>query len=390
MRSDSERKIFCKMYQLDVNAKGFKLNMKTLFEYSAQVNASDLLITADAPPMVRVDGHLMPAVNFRLQPEHTRKLLWSIINETQQEMLERNRELDFSLSTSENLRFRVNMYYQRGAVSGAFRLIPQEIPKLENLGVPTIMQDFALRHHGLILFTGPTGSGKSTSMAAIIDVINNHRRCHVVTVEDPIEFIHENKKSIIDQREVFSDTHSFKNALKYVLREDPDVILIGEMRDQETISAALTAAETGHLVLATLHTNDSIQAIDRIIDVFPPYQQSQIRTQLAFTLIAVVAQQLVPRADDKGRVLAAEILVKNNAVATHIRDGKTHQTRSIMETSRQEGMMTMDKSLQKLYASEVISFEELASRVSSRLVLRDMMKNMSSDVVDDLKNRGVV
>ena len=375
---------------LDMNAPGFKLNMKVLFDYAARVGASDLLITADAPPMVRVDGDLYPAVNFRLEPMHTKKLLWSIINETQQEMVERNRELDFSLSTSGNLRFRVNMYYQRGALAGAFRLIPRYIPKLSELGHPKAVHDFALRHNGLILLTGPTGSGKSTTMAAMLDIINDSRRCHIVTVEDPIEFVHENKLSIIDQRELYSDTHSFKNALKYVLREDPDVILIGEMRDQETIAAALTAAETGHLVLATLHTNDSVQSIDRIIDVFPPHQQSQIRTQLAFTLIAIIAQQLIPRADGNGRILACELLVKNNAVAAHIRDGKTHQTRSVLETSRQEGMQTMDKSLQDLYANNDITFDELARRVSSRLILREMLKSVSKEEADKMKATGLV
>jgi len=370
---------------LEMTASGFKLNMKTLFDYAFRIGASDLLITADAPPMVRVDGDLYPAVNFRLEPHHTKKLLWSIINETQQEMLERQRELDFSLSTSAQRRFRVNMYYQRGALAGAFRLIPAYIPKLEKLGLPPVVKDFALRQNGLILLTGPTGSGKSTTMASMLDVINNTRRCHVITVEDPIEFVHENKMSIIDQREVFSDTHSFKNALKYVLREDPDVILIGEMRDQETIAAALTAAETGHLVIATLHTNDAVQSIDRIIDVFPPHQQAQIRTQLAFTLIAIIAQQLVPRKDGNGRILACELLIKNNAVSAHIRDGKTHQTRSVMETGRQEGMQTLDKSLQDLYSRGLISFDELARRVSSRLILRDMMKSISKDEADAIK-----
>lgn len=367
------------MKTLDVDSTGFKLNMKTLFDYASDVNASDLLITTDAPPMVRVNGDLYPAVNFRLDATHTKKLLWSILNETQQEMLERNRELDFSLSTSDDLRFRVNIYYQRGALAGAFRLIPRYIPKLDDLGLPPIVKDFALRQNGLILLTGPTGSGKSTTMAAMIDIINSNRRCHIVTVEDPIEFIHDNKRSIIDQRELYSDTHSFKNALKYVLREDPDVILIGEMRDQETVAAALTAAETGHLVIATLHTNDSVQSIDRIIDVFPPHQQAQIRTQLAFTLIAVIAQQLIPRADGNGRILATEILVKNSAVGAHIRDGKTHQTRSILETSRQEGMQTLDRSLQELYAKNLITFDEFSRRVSSRLVLRDMLKNMTKE-----------
>lgn len=367
------------MKKLDFDTMGAKLNMKALFEYADSVGASDLLITTDAPPMVRVDGDLHPAMNIKLDATHTKKLLWSILNETQQEMLERNRELDFSLSTSDNMRFRVNMYYQRGAVAGAFRLIPSYIPNLDDLGLPPIVKEFALRQNGLVLLTGPTGSGKSTTMAAMLDIINDNRRCHIVTIEDPIEFIHTNKMSIIDQREVYSDTHSFRNALKYVLREDPDVILIGEMRDQETIAAALTAAETGHLVIATLHTNDAVQSIDRIIDVFPPHQQTQVRTQLAFTLIAVIAQQLIPRANGNGRVLATEILVRNSAVAAHIREGKTHQTRSIMETSRQEGMQTLDRSLQDLYKEGAISLEELTRRISSRLVLREMLKTMSRE-----------
>ncbi len=367
------------MKKIDFDTMGAKLNMKALFEYADSVGASDLLITTDAPPMVRVDGDLHPAMNIKLDATHTKKLLWSILNETQQEMLERNRELDFSLSTSDNMRFRVNMYYQRGAVAGAFRLIPSYIPNLNDLGLPPIVKEFALRQNGLVLLTGPTGSGKSTTMAAMLDIINDNRRCHIVTIEDPIEFIHTNKMSIIDQREVYSDTHSFRNALKYVLREDPDVILIGEMRDQETIAAALTAAETGHLVIATLHTNDAVQSIDRIIDVFPPHQQTQVRTQLAFTLIAVIAQQLIPRANGNGRVLATEILVRNSAVAAHIREGKTHQTRSIMETSRQEGMQTLDRSLQDLYKEGAISLEELTRRISSRLVLREMLKTMSRE-----------
>lgn len=352
-----------------------KLNMKMLFEFSAKIGASDILITSFAAPTVRLDGDLYPAVDVILRPEQTKRLIWSLLNETQQEMLERKRELDFSLSVTGNMRFRANIYYQKGSLAGAFRLIPRIIPTIDELGLPKMAKDMVLRQNGLILVTGPTGSGKTTSMAAMIDLINRTRRCHIVTVEDPIEFVHENKMSIVDQREVYADTLSFSNALKYVLRETPDVILVGEMRDLETISAALTAAETGHLVIATLHTNDAIQTIDRIVDVFPPHQHDQIRMQLAFSLIAVIAQQLIPRADGNGRVLSVEVLVKNHAVSTHIREGKTHQTRTIMETCKQEGMMTMDARLRELYEEGTISFEEICRRVSSVSVLNEIKKN---------------
>jgi twitching motility protein PilT len=285
-------------------------------------------------------------------------------------MFERQRELDFSLAISPEVRFRANVYYQKGAVAGAFRLIPRKIPSMQALGLPAICAELPLKTHGLILLTGPTGGGKSTTMACMIDMINETRRCHIVTVEDPIEYVHRNKKAIIDQREVFADTLSFSNALKYVLRQDPDVILVGEMRDAETIAAALTAAETGHLVFATLHTNDAVQ--DRSVDVFPPYQQNQIRTQLAFALIAVIAQQLIPKKGGKGRVLCSEILVKNHAVANHIRENKTHQTRSIMEAARGEGMITMDHRLRELYEAGHITFEEAARRVTSATVLKQL------------------
>jgi len=350
------------------------LSMKTLFEYAAKMRASDLLITAGAPPMVRTDGELNPAGKTPLKPEHTRALIWSLLNETQQEQFERTRELDFSLAVSGNLRFRANVYYQRGTIAGAFRLIPRNIPSMQMLGLPPILAEITLRPHGLILVTGPTGSGKSTTQAAMLDLINETRRCHIVTVEDPIEFLHENKQSIIDQREVYADTKSFSNALKYVLRQDPDVILVGEMRDAETIQSAITAAETGHLVIATLHTNDAIQAIDRIIDVFPSHQQEQIRVQLAFVLLAVFAQQLIPRSNGPGRVLAQEILIRNHAIAAHIREGKTHQTRSIMEAGRQDGMVTLDHRLKELYFAGYITWEELARRVTSAAVLHNIPK----------------
>jgi twitching motility protein PilT len=357
------------LLELDDKAE---LSMKMLFEHAARIVASDLIITAGAPPIVRVDGELHPAVEVSLAPEGSKKLIWSLLNETQQEMFERNRELDFSLAVTGSLRFRANIYYQKGAVAGSFRLIPREIPSLKDLGLPPIVKELTLRSKGLILVTGPTGSGKTTTQAAMIDLINSTQRCHIVTVEDPIEFVHENKKGIVDQREVYADTLSFANALKYVLRQNPDVILVGEMRDMETIAAALTAAETGHLVIATLHTNDAVQSIDRIVDVFPPHQHSQIRTQLAFALIGIIAQQLIPKADGEGRILAAEILIKNYAVATHIREAKTHQTRSIMESSKGEGMVTMDHRLKELYEAGEIRYEEVVRRVSSPAFLKEV------------------
>ena len=348
------------------------LNMKALFEFAARADASDLLITAGAPPIVRVDGELHAVLDIDLAPDHTKRLIWSLLNETQQEAFERKRELDFSLAVTGNMRFRANVYYQKGAVSGAFRLIPRIIPSMEELCVPDLVREWTLRTHGLVLVTGPTGSGKTTTMAAMIDLINRTRRCHIVTVEDPIEFIHENRAGVVDQREVFADTLSFANALKYVLRQDPDVILVGEMRDMETISATLTAAETGHLVIATLHTNDAVQSIDRIVDVFPPHHHSQIRVQLAFALIGICAQQLIPRLDGNGRVLATELLPKTAAIANHIRDGKTHQSRSIMEASGKEGMLTMDQRLKELYESGLIAHEEVERRISNPMFLRHL------------------
>jgi len=354
---------------LDVDSPD-QLSMKALFDYADEYDASDLLITAGAPPIVRLDGRLFPAVREALTAAQTRRLIWSLLNETQQERLERQRELDFSLAVTGALRFRANVYYQKGTVAGAFRLIPRDIPDITQLGLPRVVHDLPLRPNGLILVTGPTGSGKSTTMAAMIGLINRTRRCHVVTIEDPIEFVHTNRLAVIDQREVYADTLSFANALKYVLRQDPDVILVGEMRDQETIAAALTAAETGHLVIATLHTNDAVQSIDRIVDVFPPHHHAQIRLQLAFSLLAVISQQLLPRRDGLGRVLATEILLKNSAVANHIREGKTHQTRSIMETARKEGMVTMDQRLKELFESGKIAFDEAARRVTTPSFLK--------------------
>ncbi len=348
-------------------------DMKVLFEHAHRMNASDLLITAGAAPIIRVDGGLYPVLREELTPQASRKLIWSLLNETQQAHFEERRELDFSLAVTGELRFRANVYYQKGAISGAFRLIPTSVPAIEELGLPPVVKELALKPHGLILVTGPTGSGKSTTMASMIDLINSSQRVHIVTVEDPIEFIHHNKLAVIDQREVYADTQSFTNALKYVLRQDPDVILIGEMRDQETIAAALTAAETGHLVIATLHTNDSIQSIDRIIDVFPPHQQQQIRVQLAFSLLGVISQSLMLKKDGKGRIMAAEVLIKNFAVANHIREGKTHQTRTIMEGARKEGMMTLDHRLGQLFNAGLIDLNELTRNASSPTALHHIL-----------------
>jgi len=348
------------------------ISMKMLFEMAAQTGASDLLLTAGSPPFLRVDGEMHPAVKTVLSATQTKQLVWSLLNETQQEMFERQRELDFSLAVTGELRFRANIYFQRGTVAGAFRVIPKNVPRIDQLGLPPVIHSLTLKTHGLVLVTGPTGSGKSTTQASMINLINETRRCHIVTVEDPIEFIHSNKHAVIDQREVYADTLSFSNALKYVLRQDPDVILVGEMRDVETIGAALTAAETGHLVIATLHTNDAVQSIDRIIDAFPPHQQSQVRAQLAFVLVAVISQQLVPHAGGKGRVMAYEILIKNHAVASHIRDAKTHQTRTIMEGARAEGMITMDWRLKELFDAGAITWDEVVRRVSSPAVLEQI------------------
>ncbi len=349
--------------------KDAAFNMKILFEHAAEIQASDILLTAESPPMVRVNGELFPALEVALDAAQTKRLIWSLITEAQQEKFERSRELDFSLAITNQQRFRVNIYYQRGTVAAAFRLVPCEIPGLESLGLPPVVTEFALRPRGLILVTGPTGSGKTTTMAAMIDVINRHRRGHVITIEDPIEFVHENRLCIIDQREVYADTLSFATALKYVLRQTPDVILVGEMRDMETIAAALTAAETGHLVIATLHTNDAVQSIDRIIDVFPPHHHNQVRMQLSFALITVISQRLLLRRDGLGRVLAYEILSNNYAAAALIREGKTHQLQSVLETNRAAGMITFDACLMELYQNNLLSREEVSRHVSSPAVM---------------------
>lgn len=311
--------------------------------------ASDLHVTSNSTPMLRVDGALQPVPDSTVwDREQVSDALMSLLTPAQAATFEENLELDFAFAVSEGARFRVNYYRQRDAIGGAFRLIPTEIKPLEQLGIPDTVSRFAELARGLVLVTGPTGSGKSTTLAALVDLVNRTRTDHIVTVEDPIEFMHGNKKSLINQREVGSDTHSFAAALKHVLRQDPDVILIGELRDLETISVALTAAETGHLVFATLHTQNAASTIDRVIDVFPPHQQEQVRAQLASTLQGVVCQTLVKMASGKGRVVATEVMVATPAIANLIREGKTYQIPTALQAGRDLGMYSMDQHLAEL------------------------------------------
>jgi twitching motility protein PilT len=347
---------------------------------------SDLHISADAAPLIRVDGSLKPIDG--LQPwsaEQTQRVLTAIMSSPQRAAFERELELDFAYTLSENARFRVNVYQQRGAMGAAFRLIPTEIKSLDMLGVPDSVGRFASLPRGLVLVTGPTGSGKSTTLAALIDLANSTRSDHIMTVEDPIEFLHRNKKSLVNQREVGGDTHSFAAALKHVLRQDPDIILVGEMRDLETVSVALTAAETGHLVFATLHTQDAPQTVDRVIDVFPPFQQEQVRAQLAATLQGVVCQTLVPRASGSGRVVATEVMIATPAVANLIREGKTHQIPTAMQAGRGLGMHTMDQHLAELVKAGTISYDAALEKVHdaeefARLTGRVGVTNAAADL----------
>ena len=339
------------------------MKIKPLLELVAKEGASDLFITAGAPPMLRVNGELYRTPNDTLTPEAAKELVYGFLTDDQKERFETDKELDFSLASGRKHRFRVNVYLQKGAVTAALRPIPEEIPALEDLGLPDDIAEIAELKQGLVLVTGPTGHGKTTTLASIVDLINNTRACHIITVEDPIEYVHYHKRSIVDQRELGGDTHSFPNALKYVLRQSPDVILIGEMRDLDTIQAALRAAETGHLVLATLHTNDAIQTVDRIIDVFPAGQQQQIRFQLSMTLLAIVSQRLLPREDGEGRVLAYEFLKNNTAIANLIREGKTHQVYSVLETNTKDGMVTLDRSVKNLYMEGLITYDEAVMHV---------------------------
>jgi twitching motility protein PilT len=328
--------------------------------------ASDLHITAGAPPMVRVRGRLAPIDGYPvLTPTDTREIVYSILSNAQRQKFENNWQLDFAYQIPGTARFRVNAYFQRAAIGAAFRLIPFDVVPFESLGLPPVVGEFSNKARGLVLVTGPTGSGKSTTLASLIDLINASREEHIMTIEDPIEFLHQHKKCIVNQREVGSDAPSFGDALKAALRQDPDVILVGEMRDLETIGTAITAAETGHLVFATLHTQDTPQTIDRIIDVFPPQQQAQVRAQLSVALQGIMTQMLLPTADGAGRCVAAEVLVPTPAVRNLIREGKSHQIYSVLQTGGSHGMQTMDAALSQLLRAGKITRQLAESRAHS-------------------------
>lgn len=357
------------------NSSGTKLKvtMRDLLEEMVRKKASDLHLTAGLPAQFRIDGLIVSSDSDPLTPEMTKSLTYSILNEEQRKRFEIERELDLSFGVRGLSRFRANAFLQRGVVSIAVRQIPYEILSLKELGLPDVVDRLANKSKGLILVTGPTGCGKSTTLASVVDKINTERRCHIITIEDPIEYVHHHKRCIVNQREVQADTHSFANALKYVLRQDPDVILVGEMRDLETIQAALTIAETGHLTLATLHTNSTYEAINRIVDVFPEHQQGQIVAQLAFVLEGVVTQQLMPRIGGRGRVLACEVLICTPAVKALIREKKVHQIYSHMQAGQKFGMQTMNQALYRLYVTREISLEEAMGRSPDIAELEQML-----------------
>ncbi len=339
------------------NSGQFEVRIETLLEEVVRRNASDLHLQFGLPPIMRIDGALTPITGARpLNQETLQQVIFATLDEDQRKIFLKDKEFDYSFAFGDIARFRVNIFHERGKMAAAFRLIPNKIQSLSELGLPSIVETFADFPRGLVLVTGPTGSGKSTTLAAIIDKINREKSRHIITIEDPIEFTHKSQRSIIVQREVHYDTFSFSAALRSALREDPDVVLIGEMRDLETIQSAITIAETGHLVFATLHTNSAAQSIDRMIDVFPSHQQPQVRTQLSNMLMAICAQRLVP-AINGGRIAAAEIMIANPAIRALIRDGKTFQLDTAIQTGADQGMQTMDRTLAKLVQTGVITYE---------------------------------
>ncbi len=349
-------------------------NLHQLLKAMVDQNASDLHITTGSPPQLRIDGHLVPLRTEPLNAVDTKQLVYSILTDAQKLSFEENQELDLSFGVKNMARFRCNCFIQRGAVGAAIRLIPFKIVPLADLGMPPIVEELCNKPRGLVLVTGPTGSGKSTSLASMIDKINSERHDHIVTVEDPIEFLHTHKNCVVNQREVGADTQSFKRALKYILRQDPDVVLIGEMRDLETIEAALVVSETGHLAFGTLHTNGCVQTINRVIDVFPAHQQPQIRAQLSFVLEGVISQTLIPRASGSGRVLACEVMIPNAAIRNLIREDKIHQIYSQMQIGQTKyGMQTFNQSLCALYLKRTITLEDCLARSSDQDELKGMI-----------------
>lgn len=345
-----------------------------LLKSMVEKGASDLHITTGSAPQIRVRGDLYPLEAPVMDPQTTRQTLYSILTEAQKHKFEEEQELDLSFGIKGLARFRANIFIQRGAVAGVFRLIPYDIVPLESLGLPNAIGRLTTLPRGLVLVTGPTGSGKSTTLASFLDKINTERRDHIVTIEDPIEFVHKHKGCIVNQREVGSDTKNFTNALKYILRQDPDVVFIGEMRDLETMQAALTIAETGHLVFATLHTNSAVQTVNRVVDAFPAHQQSQIRAQMSFVLEAVISQQLLPRADGKGRVLAAELMISTPAIRNLIREDKIHQIYSQMQVGQgKHGMQTLNQALFALFMHKLISLDDAMGWSTDPEELKQMM-----------------
>jgi len=354
-------------------------SMHQLLKTMVEQGASDLHITTGTPPQVRLDGKLVPMNLPAMSPVETKQLCYSILTDAQKRVFEEENELDLSFSVKGMARFRANLFMQRGAVAGAFRVIPFEIRSFDELGLPQVVKDLTRKPRGLVLVTGPTGSGKSTTLAAIIDAINSERNEHIVTIEDPIEFIHNHKKCLVNQREVGADTGSFKKALRYILRQDPDVVLLGELRDLETIEAALTIAETGHLCFATLHTNSCVQTINRIVDVFPNNQQTQVRTQLSFVLEGVLSQTLIKNSNGRGRSLALEVMVPNAAIRNLIREDKVHQIYSQMQMGQEKyGMQTLNQSLFLLHHKKLISTDDALVRSQDQEELRQMIANPSA------------
>ncbi len=355
------------------------VHIDELLELVVENNASDLHLTVGLPPVMRLDGDLKKTRYEEFTPSVAQRIVYDMLTDDQIQHFETELELDCSYALAEAARFRVNVYRDRGTVAAAYRLIPRQIPTLEQLGMPPILEDLARRVRGLLLVTGPTGSGKSTTLAAMIYQINTERAEHIITIEDPIEYLHDHRKSIINQRELGHDTHSFNNALRAVLREDPDVLLVGEMRDLETIKLAITCAETGHLVMATLHTNNAAESVDRMIDVFPAQEQEQIRVQLSNNLVGIVSQQLLPRAGQAGRIAAIEVMIATSAIRNLVRENKAHQITSTIQTSKGSGMQTMDQALRDLYKQSLITYETAMRRAQNPQELEKLIHGETDD-----------